>query len=151
MPMLDRELSVGALSRRSGLPVSTLHFYEAEGLIHANRTRANHRRYPRATLRRVAVIKVAQRLGLPLAQIREAFAAVPDGRTPTPEDWANLSAVWRDDLDARIAMLTALRDQLGRCIGCGCMSFSRCPLYNPDDELAEAGPGAHRLGTEDAD
>ena len=97
------------------------------------------------------MIKVAQRLGLPLARIREAFATLPDNRTPTPEDWATLSGAWRADLDARIAMLTALRDQLGRCIGCGCMSFNHCPLYNPDDALGAEGAGPRRLGPDERD
>jgi MerR family redox-sensitive transcriptional activator SoxR len=93
-------------------------------------------------LRRVAVIKVAQSTGLPLATIRNALASLPDGRVPTVKDWARLSAAWRADLDDRIATLTRLRDQLSGCIGCGCLSLKTCPLRNPQDKASEQGPGA---------
>ena len=142
---LARDLSVGEMAKRSGVAVSTIHFYEAEGLIRGWRTPSNHRRYDRSVLRRVAVIKVAQRLGLPLAKIREAFAALPDGRTPNAKDWQRLSGRWRAELDERIARLTKLRDKLGGCIGCGCLSLKKCPLYNPDDVLGAKGPGPHHL------
>lgn len=134
--------SVGELAARSGVAVSTLHFYEAQGLITSNRSGGNHRRYARSMLRRVAVIRVAQRLGLPLAAIRDALAALPDGRTPTVRDWQRLSRQWKDDLDQRIADLTALRDQLDGCIGCGCLSLKACRLRNPGDTLGGQGPGA---------
>ena len=142
---LASDLSVGEMARRSGVAVSTIHFYEAEGLIHGWRTPSNHRRYDRIMLRRVAVIKVAQRLGLPLARIREAFTALPDERTPNVRDWERLSSRWRADLDERITKLTKLRDKLGACIGCGCLSLKKCPLYNPNDELSADGPGPRRL------
>jgi len=109
---IARDLSVGEVSERCGVPVSTLHFYESKGLISSSRNRGNQRRYPRAVLRRVAVIKVAQSTGLPLATIRNALASLPDGRVPTVKDWARLSAAWRADLEGRIATLTRLRDQL---------------------------------------
>lgn len=141
----DRELSVGEVARRSGVPVSTLHFYESKGLIRSQRTLGNQRRYPREVLRRVAVIKVAQRVGIPLASIREALAALPRGRAPTVDDWAALSRRWKADLDARIEALTKLRDQLNGCIGCGCLSIKACRLRNPYDALAEEGPGPRLL------
>ncbi|GBL55490.1 MerR family transcriptional regulator, redox-sensitive transcriptional activator SoxR [Pseudomonas citronellolis] len=140
---VPHELSVGELARRAGVAVSALHFYEAKGLIHSTRNAGNQRRYPRDVLRRVAVIKVAQRVGIPLNEIAEALASLPSGRSPMAADWARLSARWRDDLDERIAKLVLLRDQLNGCIGCGCLSLETCPLRNPGDRLAEQGPGAH--------
>ncbi|QFU15894.1 redox-sensitive transcriptional activator SoxR [Microvirga thermotolerans] len=142
---LKRELTVGEVAARSGVAVSTLHFYEAKGLIRSARNRGNQRRYSRDVLRRVAIIKVAQRTGIPLAEIKEALAELPDGRTPTAEDWARLSARWKADLDARIVRLMRLRDQLSDCIGCGCLSTAACPLRNPWDELSEEGPGPRLL------
>lgn len=139
---IARELSVGEVAERCGVAVSTLHFYESKGLISSSRNRGNQRRYPRAVLRRVAVIKVAQSTGLPLATIRSALASLPNGRVPTVKDWARLSAAWRADLDDRIATLTRLRDQLSGCIGCGCLSLKTCPLRNPGDKAREWGPGA---------
>jgi MerR family redox-sensitive transcriptional activator SoxR len=142
-PPLD--LSVGEVARRSGVAVSTIHFYEAEGLIGGWRTAANHRRYPRGVLRRIALIKVAQRAGIPLKEIAQALASLPEHAVPTAEDWARLSARWKTDLDDRIARLTRLRDQLSGCIGCGCLSLSECPLRNPDDVLAKEGAGPRIL------
>lgn len=142
---IRRELSVGEVAARSGVAVSALHFYEAKGLIASRRNLRNQRRYPREVLRRVAVIKVAQRAGIPLASIREALMALPRGRTPTAADWRGMSARWRAKLDDRIAKLTRLRDQLGDCIGCGCLSLKACPLRNPQDELSEQGPGPRLL------
>lgn len=141
----SRDLSVGEVAARSGVAVSTLHFYEAKGLIKGHRNAGNHRRYRRDVLRRVAVIKVAQRAGIPLKAIAEALATLPEGRTPTASDWRRLSANWKADLDQRIARLTRLRDQLSSCIGCGCLSISECPLRNPDDVLGEDGPGPRLL------
>ncbi|WP_394562068.1 redox-sensitive transcriptional activator SoxR [Aquipseudomonas alcaligenes] len=141
-----RDLSVGELARRSGVAVSALHFYEAKGLIASTRNTGNQRRYSREALRRVAVIKVAQRVGIPLAEIAEALGSLPQGRNPTAADWAALSARWREDLDQRIAKLQLLRNQLDGCIGCGCLSLEACPLRNPGDQLAEQGPGAHWQG-----
>lgn len=139
------ELSVGEVAARSGVAVSTLHFYESRGLIHGWRTAGNQRRYARDVLRRVAVIKVAQRTGIPLEKIREALSALPEGRTPTAADWGRLSRRWKSELDARIARLTRLRDHLDGCIGCGCLSLKQCPLRNPDDRMASHGPGANTL------
>lgn len=144
-PSAFQTLSVGELAKRAGVAVSALHFYEAKGLIRSLRTEGNQRRYPRGTLRRVAVIKVAQRTGMPLNEIKQALAALPDDRAPSQENWRDLSAAWRDDLDARIRRLTQLRDQLDGCIGCGCLSLTACPLRNPDDALAAQGPGARLL------
>ena len=142
---LRRELSVGEVAARSGVAISTLHFYETKGLIRGRRNRGNHRRYPREVLRRVAIIKVAQRAGIPLKEIAEALAALPDGRAPTAQDWRRLSARWKAQLDDRIARLTRLRDRLTDCIGCGCLSFRDCPLRNPHDSLGAQGSGPRLL------
>jgi MerR family transcriptional regulator, redox-sensitive transcriptional activator SoxR len=142
---LSWELTVGEVASRCGVAVSAIHFYEAKGLIRSWRNAGNQRRYPREVLRRVSIIKVAQRLGLPLASIKSALDALPKGRTPTDEDWKKLSAKWHEELENRIEKLTRLRDQLTGCIGCGCLSMKQCPLRNPWDELAEKGPGAHLL------
>jgi len=139
------QLTVGQVAARSGVAVSTLHFYEAQGLIQSWRNQGNQRRYPREVLRRVAVIKVAQRTGIPLAEIREALATLPNKRTPTAEDWKRLSTRWRADLDDRINRLTRLRNQLDGCIGCGCLSLGSCPLRNPWDQLGAQGPGPRLL------
>ena len=142
---LKTDLSVGDVAARSGVAVSTIHFYQAEGLISGWRNDSNHRRYGRDLLRRVAVIKVAQRAGIPLVAIREALQTLPEGRTPTAEDWAKLSFAWRAELDKRIQRLTRLRDQLDGCIGCGCLSLESCPLRNPWDALAKEGAGPRLL------
>ncbi|MGQ7957032.1 redox-sensitive transcriptional activator SoxR [Pseudomonas sp. SP16.1] len=142
---IERPLSVGQVAERSGVPVSTLHFYEAKGLIHSQRNAGNQRRYPREVLRRVAIIKVAQRLGIPLADIGAALASLPADHTPTAADWQQLSAQWQRDLDTRIEQLTRLRDQLTGCIGCGCLSMQDCPLRNPCDELGKQGAGPRLL------
>ncbi|CRM11667.1 MULTISPECIES: redox-sensitive transcriptional activator SoxR [Pseudomonas] len=143
--MVAKELTVGQLAARSGVAVTALHFYETKGLITSRRNAGNQRRYPRDVLRRVVVIKIAQRLGIPLATIGEALQALPDGRTPTAKDWERLSAQWREDLDERINKLLLLRDKLNGCIGCGCLSLEACPLRNQDDQLGERGPGAQLL------
>lgn len=142
---MARELTVGEVAKRSGVAVSALHFYETRGLIRSHRTEGNQRRYSRDVLRRVAILKVAQDVGISLADIADAFASLPDGRTPTREDWTRLSTAWKADLDHRIRQLQKLRDGLGDCIGCGCMSITACPLRNREDRLAAKGPGAHRL------
>lgn len=140
-----RQLTVGELAARSGVAVSTLHFYEQKGLIRSQRTAGNQRRYPRGVLRRVAVIKAAQRVGVPLSEIREALSELPRDGTPTTGDWHRLSSRWRAELDARIARLQRLRDHLDDCIGCGCLSVRDCPLRNPQDVLAQQGPGPRLL------
>jgi MerR family redox-sensitive transcriptional activator SoxR len=139
------ELSVGEVAARSGVAVSTIHFYEGKGLIRGWRSAGNQRRYPRGVLRRVAIIKVAQRAGVPLADIAAALAHLPQDRPPSRDDWAALSAAWRADLDRRIGRLTRLRDQLDGCIGCGCLSLSLCPLRNPGDALSREGAGPRLL------
>ena len=138
----DKLLSVGQLAARSGVAVTALHFYETKGLIQSTRNSGNQRRYPRAMLRRVAVIKMAQRLGIPLADIARALAALPNDHVPTAEDWQRLSQGWREDLNRRIDEMLLLRDQLDGCIGCGCLSMQDCPLRNPNDRLSEQGTGA---------
>ena len=148
MDRLSGEMSVGELAERSGVSVSALHFYEAEGLIRSHRTQGNQRRYAREVLRRVAIIKVAQRAGIPLKTIREAFKALPQERTPTVADWTRLSSAWKQELERRIDRLTRLRDHLNGCIGCGCLSVRDCPLHNPFDRLAEEGPGPRLLDPE---
>ncbi|MGG2465134.1 redox-sensitive transcriptional activator SoxR [Streptomyces sp. RGM 3693] len=145
LPFKVHELSVGQLSARSGAAVSALHFYESKGLISSTRTAGNQRRYTRETLRRVAFVRAAQRVGIPLAVIREALAELPDERTPNRADWARLSEVWRTELDERISQLVELRDRLTDCIGCGCLSMEKCALSNPYDNLGDQGPGARRL------
>lgn len=138
-------LTVGDVARRSGVAVSTLHFYEAKGLIHSERSPGNQRRYPRAVLRRVSFIRVAQRVGISLADIAAALGSLPVTAAPGREDWARLSAAWRGELDERIAQLKKLRDTLEDCIGCGCLSIDRCRLRNPSDKLAAEGAGPRRL------
>jgi MerR family redox-sensitive transcriptional activator SoxR len=138
---IHKELTVGEVAARSGVAVSAIHFYESKGLIKSRRNAGNQRRYSRDVLRRVAVIKVAQRVGIPLASIGEALDTLPEGRTPTAKDWSKLSAKWKAELDERIAKLAQLRDQLNDCIGCGCLSLEHCRLRNPLDELSEQGSG----------
>ncbi|MGK9053809.1 redox-sensitive transcriptional activator SoxR [Neorhizobium petrolearium] len=146
---ISLELTVGEVAERSGVAVSTLHFYETKGLIKSWRNRGNQRRYPRVVLRRVAVIKVAQRTGIPLADIAEALSVLPHDRPLTAKDWQGLSETWKKKLDQRIASLTALRDQLTGCIGCGCLSMQDCPLRNPYDVLGEKGAGPLLLDGEE--
>ena len=151
MPRLSldhQELTVGQLAERSGVAVSALHFYESKGLIGSRRTAGNQRRYTRDVLRRVAFIRLSQRVGIPLNDIREALALLPERRTPTRADWARLSAGWRTELDERILQLQRLRDDLTDCIGCGCLSLQRCRLSNPGDELGDEGSGARRFAAQ---
>lgn len=138
-------LPIGEFARRAGIAASALRFYEQQGLLASARSRGGRRLYPRAELRRVAFIRAAQAVGLSLPDIAAALASLPDGRTPTAADWQTLSSRWQPLLDARIAALTRLRDQLASCIGCGCLSLQRCALYNPDDIAARRGPGARYL------
>ncbi|MEV4179036.1 redox-sensitive transcriptional activator SoxR [Nonomuraea sp. NPDC049709] len=146
-PFDAKELTIGQLAARSGVAVTALHFYEEKGLIRSRRTPGNQRRYTRDTLRRVAFIRVAQRVGIPLRMVGEALARLPEERTPTREDWARLSAAWRAELDLRIDQLTRLRDMLSDCIGCGCLSIDRCALRNRNDRLGDEGTGPRRLLT----
>lgn len=142
------ELTVGAVARRVGVAVSAVHFYERRGLIRSVRSGGNQRRYDRDVLRRLALIKVAQELGIPLAEVAAVFAGLPDERTPTRRDWEAISRRWADDLDRRIALLQRLRRDLAGCIGCGCLSLDRCAIFNGDDILAASGRGAVRLESE---
>ena len=134
--------SVGKVAGRCGVKVSTLHFYEEKGLISSWRNEGNQRRYDKGVLRRVAVIKAAQKIGISLNEIKTALSTLPANRTPDTQDWEILAANWGKDLDQRIAYLQKLRDSLSGCIGCGCLSMKNCPIYNIDDKLAKKGPGA---------
>jgi MerR family redox-sensitive transcriptional activator SoxR len=138
-------LSIGQLAERAGVAPSALRFYEARGLLGSRRTGGGHRAYARSELRRVAFIRAAQAVGLSLEDIQSALTALPEHRTPTVADWERLSRGWQAMLDARIAALTALRDRLTTCIGCGCLSLKRCRLYNPQDVAAARGPGPRYL------
>jgi MerR family transcriptional regulator, redox-sensitive transcriptional activator SoxR len=138
------ELTVGQLSARSGVAVSALHFYEREGLISSRRTSGNQRRYRRDTLRRLALIRIAQRVGIPLADVAAVLALLPD-HTPSRQDWQRLSQCWRSEIDRRIRQLEQLRDDFADCVGCGCLSIDRCRLANPYDRLGKEGPGPRRL------
>ncbi|MBV8960839.1 MAG: redox-sensitive transcriptional activator SoxR, partial [Actinobacteria bacterium] len=125
---MEEFLTIGAVAERSGVTTSALRFYEQHGLLSSERTDGNQRRYHREVLRRVAFIRVGQQVGLSLADIRDALASLPDARTPNQRDWERLSARWRGDLDERIRLLQALRDELSSCIGCGCLTLHRCKL-----------------------
>jgi MerR family transcriptional regulator, redox-sensitive transcriptional activator SoxR len=138
-------LTIGELSARSGVATSALRYYESLGLVRSRRTGGNQRRYDRTELRRVAFIRISQRVGISLDEIAAALAGLPDSRTPTRADWMRLSARWRTRLDEQIALLERLRDRLTGCIGCGCLSLQRCRLSNPADALAEEGAGPHLL------
>jgi MerR family redox-sensitive transcriptional activator SoxR len=139
------ELTVGQLAERSGVAVSALHFYERQGLISSRRTAGNQRRYRRDVLRRVALIRIAQRVGIPLTEVRAALEQLPSGRAPTRHDWERLSRRWHADLETRIRQLEQLRDDFTDCVGCGCLSIDRCHLANPLDQLANQGQGPRRL------
>lgn len=138
-------LTVGEVAERGGLPVSTIHFWESKGLIRSVRSDGNQRRFARPELRRIAVIKIGQRAGIPLSEIRDVLDTLPADRAISAKNWAALSRRWKGSLDERIARLTALRDQLGQCIGCGCLSLSKCWLRNPNDRLASEGSGPRLL------
>jgi MerR family redox-sensitive transcriptional activator SoxR len=138
-------LTIGETARRSGVATSALRFYESRGLIKSLRAQSNQRRYQRATLRRIAIIRVAQTLGLSLAEIATAFESLPDQRNPTRKDWERLSTRWGRQLEQRIADLQNLRDRLGGCIGCGCLSLTHCSLYNAGDGAATLGDGPRYL------
>jgi MerR family redox-sensitive transcriptional activator SoxR len=135
-------LTIGELAERAGVATSAIRFYESRGLLSSARTTGNQRRYERSTLRRVAFIRTAQRVGLTLEEIGEALATLPERRTPTKADWHRLSQAWRPRLDEQIRRLELLRDRLEGCIGCGCLSLRSCALTNPADDLADKGPGA---------
>ncbi len=140
--MQDANWTVGRVAKRCGVNISTLHFYERKGLIRSWRNAGNQRRYKSDVLRRISVIKAAQKMGISLEEIKQALATLPDNRTPTARDWEKLSRRWRDDLNARIAYMERLRDMLTGCIGCGCLSMKNCPIYNENARLGEQGDGA---------
>lgn len=139
------ELTIGELSERSGVAASALRYYEREGLIRSTRTPGGQRRYQREVLRRVSFIRIAQRLDVSLDEIRASLATLPGERTPTKADWERLARSWSDRLDERIATLEHLRDDLGECIGCGCLSLRSCSLYNANDAAASLGSGPRYL------
>ncbi|WP_028476082.1 redox-sensitive transcriptional activator SoxR [Nocardia sp. CNY236] len=145
IPWSTKEISIGQFAERSGVSVSALHFYEAKGLIRSRRTPGNQRRYAREELRRVAFIRAAQRLGIALGAIKEMLDQLPEERTPTRDDWARLSSSWQALLDERIQQMQRLRNALTECVGCGCLSMSRCTLVNPDDRDGLRGAGPQRL------
>jgi len=136
------EMSVGQVARRAVVKVSTLHFYEQKGLIQSWRNAGNQRRYDRSVLRRIAVIKMAQKLGMSLQEITQALSHLPKDNAPTEEEWRVMANVWKLQLDERINRLQTLRDELDECIGCGCLSINKCKLRNPQDMLAQEGKGA---------
>lgn len=143
--MPTERLTVSEVAERSGFAPSALRYYERKGLISAERTDGNQRRYDRAVLRRLAFIAAARHVGLTLDEVRGALGLLPDQRTPTKADWSRISRSWRERLDDEIAALERLRDGLTNCIGCGCLSLQSCRMSNPGDVLAEEGPGAARL------
>ncbi len=138
-------LTIGDLADRSGVATSALRFYETKGLIESRRTDGNQRRYIRATLRRVALIRAGQELGLSLAELSDALATLPHDKTPNKKDWERLSRMWRKRLDGQIAELIALRDELTDCIGCGCLSLKSCAIFNPGDVASSLGAGPRYL------
>ena len=141
----DEYLTIGEIATRAGVAASTLRFYESKGLISSERTAGNQRRYRRVMLRRIAFLRIAQRLGLELDEIKAALDSLPGGRVPTKQDWKRLSTTWRSRLDQQIALLTRMRDHLASCIGCGCLSLRSCPVYNPGDAASARGPGPRYL------
>ena len=140
--MADANLSVGWVAERCGVNVSALHFYEKKGLIRSWRNSGNQRRYKKDVLRRISLIKAAQKMGISLDEIKRALGTLPDSRTPNAKDWKKLSSRWQRDLNDRIAYLIRLRDLLTGCIGCGCLSMENCPIYNKDDHLGQENSGA---------
>ncbi|GAA1741968.1 redox-sensitive transcriptional activator SoxR [Luedemannella helvata] len=142
---MQDSLTIGELSARSGVAASALRYYERLGLIQADRTSTNQRRYARHQLRRVSFIRIAQQVGLSLDEIADALASLPENRTPTKKDWARLSARWESRLDEQIALLRRLRERLTGCIGCGCLSLRKCRIINPGDVFGAEGPGPHQL------
>lgn len=140
-PTTEETLPIGAIAERAGLAVSALRFYEAQGLITSTRTPSGQRRYQRDVLRRLAVIGAAQHVGFSLAEIAEMLAEVPDDHHVTEAEWRALAESWRPTIDEHIRVLERLRDQLDRCIGCGCLSLDVCKMANPDDRAGRRGPG----------
>lgn len=142
---MDEQLTIGQVASRTGVATSALRFYEDRGLISSDRTEGNQRRYSRDVIRIVSVVRAAQELGISLTEVGRALSSLPQGRTPTSADWAKLSSGWRDSLNQRINDLSALRDDLDQCIGCGCLSLDSCAMLNPADRAAETGTGPRFL------
>lgn len=147
----NRGLSIGQISERTGLAPSAIRFYEEENLVAPFRNAGGQRRFDRADIRRLSFVMIAQQLGFSIKQIKDALASLPDNRTPTKADWERLSRQFRDDLDARIAQMEALRSKLDGCIGCGCLSLKACKLYNPKDRVKAKGQGPRYLMGDSAD
>lgn len=141
MKTAEQHLSVGQVADRTGLSVSAIRFYETQGLVTPSRNQGGQRRFRRSDIRRLSFILIAQQLGFPLAEIRERMAGLPEGRTPTKKDWAKISRAFRSALQARIDLITNMRDRLDGCIGCGCLSLTNCALYNPEDRAKVGGAG----------
>jgi len=140
---LGQWLTIGELAQRSGVSVPAIRFYEDKDLIWSTRTQGNQRRYQRAMLRRVAIVKIAQQVGISLQQVKDAFAILPRQKVASKSDWQEMSQAWQTQLDQKIMDLLKLRQQLDKCIGCGCLSLQQCPLRNPNDELGQTSAGAH--------
>ena len=140
--LIDANLTVGYVAKRSGVKVSTLHFYETKNLIRSWRNSGNQRRYKPDVLRRIAVIKAAQAMGITLDEIKNTLATLPENRTPTKQDWSALSKRWQAQLDERITYMQRLRDKVNNCIGCGCLSLKSCPIYNKGYHLGDKQSGA---------
>ncbi|MBT8427076.1 MAG: redox-sensitive transcriptional activator SoxR [Erythrobacter sp.] len=138
-------LPIGDLARRTGLSVSAIRFYEEKGLVEPHRTAGNQRRFLRSDIRRLSFILIAQKLGLSLSEIEEALAGLPQGRTPNAADWKRISGEVKQRIDAQIAALEKVREDLDGCIGCGCLSLKKCALYNADDKWGEDGSGPRVL------
>jgi MerR family redox-sensitive transcriptional activator SoxR len=138
-------ISIGQLADRTGVSVSAIRFYETRGLVSASRNAGGQRRFLRSDVRRISFVLIAQELGFTIQEIGEQLANLPQGRTPTQQDWSQISARFGEVLDARIAALARMRDRLDGCIGCGCLSLKTCALYNPDDRMAAKGPGPRYL------
>ncbi|MEP2781056.1 MAG: redox-sensitive transcriptional activator SoxR [Pseudoruegeria sp.] len=145
MTLQTRGLTIGQISERTGLATSAIRFYDSQGVVHPFRTDGGQRRYERADIRRLSFVMIAQSMGFSIAQIKEALLKLPENRTPTKADWEKLSRSFRKDLDARIEQMEALREKLDGCIGCGCLSLSKCRLYNPKDRIKAKGPGPRYL------
>lgn len=138
-------LAVGEVSRRTGVPVSALHYYEQLGLISSTRTSGNQRRYPRHMLRRISLVVVAKRLGIPLADVQEVFGSLPLDRAPSLREWRRVAKDWRAQIELRRSQLDHLQREIAGCLGCGCLSLNACRMLNPEDALAEDGPGPRRI------
>ncbi|MGC0366175.1 MerR family redox-sensitive transcriptional activator SoxR [Rhodococcus sp. 27YEA15] len=141
----DELLSIGEVAARTGVAVSAVRYYETLGLVPAERTAGNMRKFPRHAIRRVSLIQVAVRFGISLAEVGEVFASLPEGRTPTKKDWSKISTQWNQRLEDRKQAIARMQEELTGCIGCGCLSLMTCNLLNPEDELGRDGPGARRL------